>query len=142
MRTSLYLLVLVSFLLMTTTFSTHADKPTFAADLVIINARVHTMDQSRPSAEAIAIQGNRIFAVGSTKEMKQLAGATTRVIDAKGQLVLPGFNDAHVHFMSGGFQLSSVDLRDADTPQEFSGLLHRQRVDNESGSRPAVWRRD
>src|SRR5438105_7732232 len=119
MRTTLYLLGIVSFLLMTTAFATHADKPTFA-DLVIINASIHTMDQSRPSAEAIAIQGNRIFAVGSTKEMKQLAGATTRVIDAKGQLLLPGFNDAHVHFMSGGFQLSSVDLRDADTPQEFA----------------------
>src|SRR5437588_1357707 len=111
-------LLVVSFVLMTN-LSKSVDKPTFA-DLVIINARVHTMDQSRPSAEAIAIQGNRIFAVGSTKEMKQLAGATTRVIDAKGQLLLPGFNDAHVHFMSGGFQLSSVDLRDADTPQEFA----------------------
>src|SRR5437588_2996665 len=111
-------LLVVSFVLMTN-LSKSVDKPTFA-DLVIINARVHTMDQSRPSAEAIAIQGNRIFAVGSTKEMKPRAGATTRVIDAKGQLLLPGFNDAHVHFMSGGFQLSSVDLRDTDTPQEFA----------------------
>src|SRR5205814_10103578 len=58
--------------------------------------------------------------VGSNDDIKKLAGANTKVIDAKGRLVLPGFNDAHVHFMSGGFQLSSVDLRDANTPQEFA----------------------
>src|SRR5438477_9156006 len=100
--------------------STLADKAPLSADLVIINAKVHTMDRSQPIAEAVAVLGNRIVAVGSTKAIRDLAGTNTRVIDAKGQLVLPGFNDAHVHFMSGGFQLSSVDLRDANTPQEFA----------------------
>lgn len=90
------------------------------ADLIIINANVRTMDRSRPTATAIAILGNRIVTVGATDEIEQLAGNATKVIDAQGQLVLPGFNDAHVHFMSGGFQLSSVDLRDAETPQEFA----------------------
>jgi predicted amidohydrolase YtcJ len=71
----------------------------------------------------MAILGNRIVAVGANDEIEQLAASTTRVIDARGQLVLPGFNDAHVHFMSGGFQLSSVDLRDADTPQEFADRI-------------------
>src|SRR5205807_4702577 len=56
--------------------------------------------------------------VGSNDDIKKLAGANTTVINAKGRLVLPGFNDAHVHFMSGGFQLSSVDLRDANTRSE------------------------
>jgi len=78
------------------------------------------MDRSHPTAEALAIHGKRIIAVGSNDEIKRLAGADTKVIDAKSQLVLPDFNDAHVHFMSGGFQLSSVDLRDANTPQEFA----------------------
>src|SRR5881396_3284471 len=96
------------------------NNPSFAADLIIVNGNMHTMDRNHPTAEAIAIDGNRIIAVGSNDEIKKLAGANTKVIDAKGQLVLPGFNDAHVHFMSGGFQLSSVDLRDANTPQEFA----------------------
>ena len=91
-----------------------------AADTIIINANVHTMDRQRPQASAMAVLGNRIAAVGANDEIKRLAGDDTKLIDAQGQLVLPGFNDAHVHFMSGGFQLSSVDLRDADSPQEFA----------------------
>src|SRR5438105_3811957 len=107
-------------LLMAANSSTLADQAPLRADLVIINAKVHTMDRSQPIAEAVAVLGNRIIAIGSNDEIKKLAGANTKVIDAKGRLVLPGFNDAHVHFMSGGFQLSSVDLRDANTPQEFA----------------------
>ncbi len=93
------------------------------ADTIIINATVHTMDPARPTVEAVAILGNRIVAVGSSKEIKKLAGTATRTIDAKTRLVLPGFNDAHTHFLSGGFQLASVDLRDAGTPQEFASRI-------------------
>ncbi|MCA1635442.1 MAG: amidohydrolase [Acidobacteria bacterium] len=96
-----------------------------AADLVITNANVRTMDRQRPAAEAVAVLGNRIVAVGSNAEIRRLAGSRTRVIDARGALVLPGFNDSHVHFLSGGFQLSSVDLRDAPTPQEFAERIRR-----------------
>ncbi len=97
----------------------------FEADLVIVNANVHTMDAARPRAEAVAVHGNRVVAVGTSEEVRRLAGARTRVIDAGGALVLPGFNDAHVHFLSGGFQLSSVDLRDAATPREFAERIRR-----------------
>src|SRR5215471_4465441 len=114
------LLVPIFLLVMSTNFITHADKPSLVADLIIVNARIHTMNGSGQTAEAVAIYGNRIVAVGTTKDIKKLAGANTKQIDAKGQAVLPGFNDAHTHFMSGGFQLSSVDLRDANTPQEFA----------------------
>ena len=103
--------------------SVHADKPAFVADTIIINAVVHTMDKAQPTAEAVAIYANRIVAVGSSKDIKKLAGPNTRTIDAKKQLLLPGFNDAHTHFMSGGFQLSSVDLRDASSPQEFAARI-------------------
>jgi predicted amidohydrolase YtcJ len=103
--------------------SSNAQK--FEADLVVVNANVRTMDAQRPSAEAVAIFGERIAAVGSNEEIRRLAGERTRVVDARGALVLPGFNDAHVHFLSGGFQLSSVDLRDADTPQEFAARIRR-----------------
>ncbi|HEX8149222.1 MAG TPA: amidohydrolase [Pyrinomonadaceae bacterium] len=101
------------------------DAQKFEADLVIVNARVRTQDSARPTAEAVAVYGGRIAAVGTSAGVRALAGAKTRVIDAKGALVLPGFNDAHVHFLSGGFQLSSVDLRDAATPQEFAERIRR-----------------
>jgi predicted amidohydrolase YtcJ len=105
---------------MSTKLVTHAAKPALAADLIIVNANVRTMSAPHPAAEAIAILGRHIIAVGPNDEIKKLSGARTRMIDAQGQLVLPGFNDAHVHFMSGGFQLSSVGLRDAKSPEEFA----------------------
>lgn len=89
------------------------------ADLVITNANVHTIDSKRPTARSIAVLGDRIIAVGSDADTKGFIGPRTKVIDAKGRLVVPGFNDAHVHFMETGYQLAAVDLRDAKTPQEF-----------------------
>jgi predicted amidohydrolase YtcJ len=104
-------------------FSAQAKDPSLAPDLVIINASIHTMDKARPTAAAVAILGNRIAAVGSTPEIGVLAGPKTRVIDAGGKLILPGFNDAHVHFLMGGFSLSNVDLRDAKSPEEMARRL-------------------
>ena len=76
-----------------------------------------------PTAGAVAVLGNRIAAIGSTPEIRALAGPGTRVIDAGGKLVLPGFNDAHVHFLMGGFSLANVDLRDASSPEEMARRL-------------------
>jgi predicted amidohydrolase YtcJ len=104
-----------------------SDAQKFEADLVIVNANVHTMDARRPSAEAVAVYGNRVVAVGMNADIKPLIGSRTHVINAQGALVLPGFNDSHVHLPSGGFQLSGVDLRDAATPQEFAGRLPKGR---------------
>jgi predicted amidohydrolase YtcJ len=87
--------------------------------LAIVNARVWTGDPRRPWADAVAVRGDRIAAVGSSAEVRKMALATTRVIDAKGQMLVPGFHDAHVHFIDGGFRLASVQLRDAKTPAEF-----------------------
>lgn len=88
---------------------------TSAADLILINANIRTMDKANPKAEAIAVADGRIIAVGTTKTIQAFAGKTTTVIDAQGKLVLPGFNDAHVHFMSIGNLFSSIDLSDAKT---------------------------
>src|SRR5215211_1298263 len=96
-----------------------ASGQTVAADLVISNANIHTMNAAQKQGTSIAVLGNKIIAVGSDADTRRLIGPTTRVIDAKGKLVLPGFNDAHVHFSGTGAQLSSVDLRSAKTPQEF-----------------------
>lgn len=94
-----------------------------APDLIIINASVHTMDDAQPSAEGVAVLGNRIVAVSSTVSIRALAGPKTRVVDAGGKNVFPGFNDSHVHFLSGGYSLSSVDLRDAKSPEEMARRL-------------------
>ena len=93
------------------------NQPSSAVSLAIVNARIWTGDSTRPWAEAVAINGDTIVAVGSSAEIRKLNAA--RVVDAKGGMVTPGFIDSHVHFVSGGFRLSSVQLRDARTPEEF-----------------------
>lgn len=90
------------------------------ADLIFINGKIWTVDKTKPNAQAVAIIGDKIVAVGSNSEIRKYAGKNTKVIDLKGRLMLPGFIDDHTHFVSGGFQLMSVDLRDAKTPEEFA----------------------
>ncbi len=90
-----------------------------AADLIITNAKVWTVDKTHPTAQAVAVLGDRIVAVGSNADIDVWRGHDTKVIDAGGKLLLPGFNDAHVHFVSGGLQLESVQLNDATSKQEF-----------------------
>jgi len=90
------------------------------ADSVIVNGIVWTglsTGQGRPGA--VAIRGDRILAVGDSAEVARYVGSRTTMIDARGGLVVPGFADGHTHFVDGGFQLASLDLRDAPTPQEF-----------------------
>ena len=90
-----------------------------SADLIITGGRVWTVNPAQPEAEAIAILGDRIVAVGNADEVDAWRGPKTRGIDAQGRRVLPGFNDSHVHFVWGGQQLDNVDLRDAATPAQF-----------------------
>jgi predicted amidohydrolase YtcJ len=90
------------------------------ADLIITNAKIWTVDKSLPMAQAVAILGDRIVAVGSSADVDAWRGPNTHVVDAGGKLLLPGFNDAHVHFVSGGMQLTNVQLKDASSPQEFA----------------------
>ena len=90
------------------------------ADLVIINANVRTMDAGTPRAEAVAVSGNKIIAVGTNAQIRPLIGASTKTIDARGKLVIPGFNDSHVHFTGIGNQFSTIDLRGAKSLQEVA----------------------
>lgn len=96
-----------------------------SAELVVVNARIRTLDAAAPEARALAVSGNRLAAVGDEAAVRALAGAGTRVIDAGGRLILPGFNDAHVHFLSGGADLSAVQLRDARSRGEFVDRIAR-----------------
>ncbi len=93
-------------------------KPT--ADLIITNAKIWTVDKARPQAEALAVLGERIVAVGSAADVDAWHGPQTKVLDAHGKLLLPGFNDAHVHFVDGGTHLQEVQLKDAASPEEFA----------------------
>jgi len=91
-----------------------------SADLIITNAKIWTVDKARPQAEALAVLGDRIVAVGSAGEVDAWHGPQTKVLDAQGKLLLPGFNDAHVHFVDGGDHLQAVQLKDAASPEEFA----------------------
>lgn len=96
-----------------------------AADLVILNANVRTMSERRPSSAAVAVRGNKIVFVGTTREARKLISSSTRVMDAKGRLLLPGFNDAHTHFIAIGNSFSSIDLRNAKTYGDAVSAIER-----------------
>jgi predicted amidohydrolase YtcJ len=95
----------------------HAAPP--AADLIILNARIWTVNPAQPEAQAVAVLNGRITAVGSDAGVQPWKGPHTRVVDAAGKRLLPGFNDAHVHFADGGASLTSVQLNDAGSREEF-----------------------
>jgi predicted amidohydrolase YtcJ len=86
--------------------------------LALVNGRVWTGNASQPAAEAVAIAGERIVAVGGTDDIRARAGGA-ETIDLSGAFVVPGFIDSHIHFLDGGFRLTSVQLRDARTRDEF-----------------------
>jgi len=109
----------IYFLVLVTAMYANA-QPEPSATLIITNAAVYTVDKQRPRAEAVAVIGDHIVAVGSSAEINSWRSPQTKVIDAGGRLLLPGFNDAHVHFIPGGAQLEQVQLNDAAEPGEFA----------------------
>jgi predicted amidohydrolase YtcJ len=102
------------------------------ASLALVNGKVWTVNEAQPRAEAVACLGSRIVAVGSNDEIRKWVGPRTELIDLGGKLLLPGFNDAHVHFFSGGENLAGVQLRNAKSEDEF-----RNRIAEFAGKQPA-----
>jgi len=94
------------------------------ADLIVINSKIWTANPDKPFAEAIAISGDTILAIGSTRAILKHKTDQTTILDQPGQLILPGFIDSHVHFLQGGFALSSVQLKDAQTKAEFIARIN------------------
>ncbi len=101
-------------------------------DLIALHGKIWTENPQQPEAEAIAVSGHRILAVGRDNEIRQLAGPHTKILDLGDRRLIPGVNDAHVHFFWGGQGLASVQLRDVTSRQQF-----QQRIAEYARSRPA-----
>jgi predicted amidohydrolase YtcJ len=142
------------------------------ASLILLNGKLWTENPAQPTAQAVALDGSRILAVGDNAAIRKLAGPNSRIIDLRGRLLLPGFNDSHVHFLVGGGSLISVHLGTANSQAELkdrvaqfaktlpkgawlrNGLWDHQRwnppdlpshqlIDDVSGDHPAfLWRLD
>lgn len=103
--------------LMSIIFSCSAQKP--AADLIVINASILPDVRKETRFEAMAVKSDTVMALGTTRDIEKYQDKNTKVIDAEGKFLLPGFIDSHVHFLAGGMGLSSVILKDAKTKEEF-----------------------
>lgn len=103
-------LAAMALLALPTLVPTRALRAAEPADLVLLNATVHTVDPGRPRAEAVAVRGNRIVGVGTSAQIQAFVGPRSRVMDLRGRTVVPGFDDAHAHFLGIGFARLDVDL--------------------------------
>ena len=109
-----------------------------SATLILVNGKIWTENPGQPEAEAIAIEGNRILEVGSSQAIRKRAGPDCKIVDLGGRRVVPGFNDSHVHFISGGDYLIGVHLDDANSVEEF-----RRRIGDYARKLPkGVWIRN
>ncbi len=112
--------ILFGVLVCTATLPIHAQQ---SITLLLINGKIWTVNPAQKEAEAVAISGNHIVAVGTTSEISKLKQSGTQVIDLEGRRVVPGFDDAHVHFFAGGSNLAGPQLRYSKSQQEFRDTL-------------------
>ena len=89
------------------------------ADLIFVNGAVYTVDAARTWAQAVAVRAGRIVAVGTDADVRELAGPRTEVADLAGRMLVPGFQDAHVHPVGGGVDMLQCDLHDLSTAEEY-----------------------
>lgn len=97
--------------------------PAFFPTLVLLNGNIKTMDSTRPSAEAVALFGEHILAIGSNKTIKQIADSETQIVDLRGATVLPGFIDCHSHLVEFGLSMRNLDLRETRSIEELKSLV-------------------
>ncbi|MGC8745648.1 MAG: amidohydrolase [Candidatus Saccharicenans sp.] len=95
------------------------------ADLIIEESRIYTVNSAQPWAEAVAVKGERIVFVGSNKQVRKYAGSATKIIQAGGRLMLPGFQDSHLHFVSGSLNLNRIDLAGTKNVAEIQEKIKR-----------------
>jgi len=101
--------------------------------MILFNGIIHTMDESCPFSEAVAVCGQRIVAVGNSEEVRKLATKGTLMIDLQGKTVVPGFTDAHIHLVSYSLVADQVDLNDARTLEEAVERVRRKVVEHGEG---------
>ena len=109
--------------------------PLVAADLLLTNARIVTVDDELPAAEAVAVRGDRIMALGGSAELQRYAGTATRVIDLHGQLVIPGFVESHGHFSGLGEARLQLNLTDTTSWAEIVARVASAATD----AKPGEW---
>lgn len=95
------------------------------ADLIITGAKVYTVNPAQPWAEAVAVKGEQIVFVGSDRQVLKYVGPSTRIIQADGRLLLPGFQDSHVHFVSGSLNLNRIDLSGTRNVEEIKERIRQ-----------------
>ncbi len=111
-----FFLIIICIIFIMTTSSAQQTK-------AFINGTIYTVNEKQPLAEAVLVKGDRIVFVGTNDEVKSRIDNSTEVIDLGGKFMMPGFNDAHLHFLSGGFYLLGIDLRPAKSIEEFRKIL-------------------
>jgi hypothetical protein len=104
-----------------------------APDLILHNARIYTVDPSRPTADAIAIRGDRIVRVGANAEILSLRAPATRVMDVAGATIVPGLQDAHGHFTGLGASMQSIDLRGTTSYEQVVGMVRQRAASARAG---------
>lgn len=104
------------------------------SSLLFKHGPIWTADPSRPRAQAVLTEGDRILRVGDEAELEKLATAETRIIDLDGALLLPGFIDCHTHFLKGGYALSRIQLRDVTSREAFAERIAAKVAELEKGS--------
>jgi predicted amidohydrolase YtcJ len=115
--------------------SLRAQAPAPKADLVLVNAHVYTVDDSRPHASAFAVRNGLVVFVGSDREARYLAGPRTRIVDAGGKTVIPGMVDAHAHLLGLGTSLRNVQLAGSKTYEEVIAKV----VERAKTAKPGEW---
>jgi len=93
------------------------------ADIMVVHAKIYTLDANKPWAQSVAIRKGKIVAVGSDEEVGRYRGIGTKMIDAGGKLTLPGFTDCHIHFMDGSLSLGRVNLEGATALADIQNRL-------------------
>ena len=107
--------------------------PKDSADLVLVNGKIATMADGAPTAEALAVKGDRIVAVGDEGEVRSMIGKETEVIDLEGRLATPGLIESHAHFLSLGHALMRIDLTTAESHDDIVAKVEAAVVDAEPG---------
>ena len=115
--------VLLSAMLLAACGQESATPVSAGADTVFVNGRIYTVDPQRSWAEAVAVSGDRILYVGANDGALALAGDSTTVVDLKGRMMLPGFQDSHIHPLSGGVEAAACDLNAVTGVTEYRSII-------------------